>query len=576
MTFTILKRFFSPMKENPLMYIRGFSQWFLWASQWVIHVFFIQKITVSIEAKDSVLFYKVLSFYFWYIILYEILEHISKAWWWVEVIVYSQRNIAREYMKKFFTLDNTKVESIWTGKLVSILEKGIETWGGWLHDIIERGLAFTLVFFYVVYQLSINNVGLLITFLVFFIIIASLTRYINQKTLIERAKRREYQSLFTKQMVKMIMSKFEILQSKKSKQEIEVLDWLSDRIYESTILQLKYLQPFFRIPDFALWFSMIALCLFLWERVIQEDLLMSWFIGIITGVILMDKALDNFLKLYKDFTKELPDIERFWELFDTTPQISGYETWNTFSYKSWNIELQKLSYAYEGNKNVFENFDLKINWGKITAFVWPSGGGKSTLVKLIAGYLKADAGEILIDEQKLSETSLKSYYQSIGYLTQEPSVFDGTVRENLMYAIGEENIDETHLQNILALSRCEFISDLPSGLDTEIWERGVKLSGGQKQRLAIAKIFLKNPKIIMLDEPTSALDSQSEKAITQAMHQLFQNRTVLVIAHRLQTVKHADEIIVIDQGKIIERGNHQSLLTKKWYYAEMLELQSGF
>ena len=132
-----------------------------------------------------------------------------------------------------------------------------------------------------------------------------------------------------------------------------------------------------------------------------------------------------------------------------------------------------------------------------------------------------------------------------------------------MYAIGEEKIDETHLQNILALSRCEFISDLPSGLDTEIGERGVKLSGGQKQRLAIAKIFLKNPKIIILDEPTSALDSQSEKAITQAMHQLFQNRTVLVIAHRLQTVKHADEIIVIDQGKIIERGNHQSLLTKK-------------
>ena len=184
-------------------------------------------------------------------------------------------------------------------------------------------------------------------------------------------------------------------------------------------------------------------------------------------------------------------------------------------------------------------------------------------MKLIAGYLKANKGDILIDGQKLSETSLKSYYQDIGYLTQEPSVFDGTVRENLIYALGEEEINETHLQHILTLSKCEFIYDLPQGLDTEIGERGVKLSGGQKQRLAIAKIFLKDPKIIILDEPTSALDSQSEKSITEAMHELFQNRTVLVIAHRLQTVKHADEIIVIDQGKIIERGNHKSLLAQK-------------
>ena len=290
----------------------------------------------------------------------------------------------------------------------------------------------------------------------------------------------------------------------------------------------------------------------------------------------MNSVLIDFLDFIKNFWRDFPEIQNLWDFFDDAPEITGYEEWNTFTYQTWNIELQNLTYSYEWNKNVFENFDLKIQWWNITAFVWPSGGGKSTLVKLIAGYLKANSGEILIDGQKLTETSLKSYYQDVGYLTQEPSVFDGTVRENLMYALGEETLDNKHLQHILKLSRCEFISELSQWLDTEIGERGVKLSGGQKQRLAIAKIFLKNPKIIILDEPTSALDSQSEKAITQAMHELFKDRTVLVIAHRLQIVKYANEIIVIDSGKIIERGNHKELVKQKWYYAEMLELQSGF
>jgi ABC-type multidrug transport system fused ATPase/permease subunit len=139
-----------------------------------------------------------------------------------------------------------------------------------------------------------------------------------------------------------------------------------------------------------------------------------------------------------------------------------------------------------------------------------------------------------------------------------------------------EEIRDADLEITIQLANCEFIYDLPQWLDTEIWERGVRLSGGQKQRLAIAKIFLKNPKIIILDEPTSALDSISEQKITQAMHNLFQNRTVLVIAHRLQTVKHAGDIIVIDWWKIKERGTHAQLVKEKWFYKQMLDLQSAF
>lgn len=184
--------------------------------------------------------------------------------------------------------------------------------------------------------------------------------------------------------------------------------------------------------------------------------------------------------------------------------------------------------------------------------------------------MRPDSGEILVDgqivgadnicpqmddaslqsnihtEKNVQYISLQSYFSHIGYLTQEPSVFDGTIRENLMYGIGENRENrEDRVREAIHLAHCDFVYDLSDGLDTHIGEKGVRLSGGQRQRLAIAKIFLKNPQIILLDEPTSALDSLSEKLVSDAFHKLFEGRTVIIIAHRLQTVKAADEIIVL-------------------------------
>lgn len=209
--------------------------------------------------------------------------------------------------------------------------------------------------------------------------------------------------------------------------------------------------------------------------------------------------------------------------------------------------------------------------------------------------MRSDSGEILVDGQDLSEVSLQSYYAHIGYLTQEPSVFDGTIRENLMYWLSAPSIspldkkdDHKVLEEAIRLAHCDFIYDLPQWLDTEIGEKGIRLSGGQRQRLAIAKIFLKNPQLIFLDEPTSALDSLSEKLVSDAFHALFEGRTVIIIAHRLQTVKEADEIIVVWEHKedtedrenstttVLERWTHKMLSKAKWIYQEMLELQSGF
>jgi ABC-type multidrug transport system fused ATPase/permease subunit len=260
-----------------------------------------------------------------------------------------------------------------------------------------------------------------------------------------------------------------------------------------------------------------------------------------------------------------------------------------------------VAFKYEWGTQVFDDFSLKIKGSKKTAFVWPSGCGKSTIIKLIAGYIHANNGTISVDEQilpggtfqnKLTSVNLKSYYPHIGYLTQESSVFDGTVFENLIYGLSDKDVlaeimklrvadpeglrHHPLLSQVISQAKCEFIYNFPDGLGTEIWEKWVKLSGGQKQRLAIAKIFLKNPDIILLDEPTSALDSFSEEEVGKALDNLFKNRTVIVVAHRLQTVKQADEIIVLKEWKIAERGRHKELVASGGIYAKMLELQSGF
>jgi ABC-type multidrug transport system fused ATPase/permease subunit len=243
-------------------------------------------------------------------------------------------------------------------------------------------------------------------------------------------------------------------------------------------------------------------------------------------------------------------IDRFFDIVDNIPLIENDKNLPKFEYRAGIIELKNLSFAYESSKEIFKHFSLLLEGGKRYAFVGPSGGGKTTLIKLIAGYIHTTAGSVNIDGQNLSKISLQSYYRHIGYLTQEPNVFDGKILENLTYALPEEELKSDRLpariDEVIKLAKCEFVYEFEHGLETEIGERGIKLSGGQKQRLAIAKIMLKNPEIILLDEPTSALDSINEESITEALHNLFQGRTVVIVAHRLQTVKQADTIFYIE------------------------------
>ncbi len=248
-----------------------------------------------------------------------------------------------------------------------------------------------------------------------------------------------------------------------------------------------------------------------------------------------------------------------------------YEKGEKFVQKNISIIFDNVSLAYD-DKKVLENFSLLIPHGKKIALVGKSGSGKTTIAKLVSGYMYPDSGKVYVDEQDITLLSLKSYYKHIGYLTQEPMIFDGSIKENLMYALTDAQVGDSVLWDALKSAQCEFVTDL----STQIGEKGIRLSGGERQRLAIAKLMLKNPEIIILDEPTSALDSFSEEKITKALDELFKGRTVIIIAHRLQTIKKADKILVIEEGKIIEEGKHDDLIAKKGTYFKMVELQSGF
>lgn len=376
------------------------------------------------------------------------------------------------------------------------------------------------------------------------------------------------------------MSKTEILQN--SKYEVE-MDRFRDYKRKAEIIVRKmswYSFPLWEVPWFfvdMLRFIVPVLAIY----AIRGSAMTLADIVLVLGMVwVIDEVVQTITGTYRNTIESFNDVEKLWMTFDKAPCIRGYDDGKTFHFHEGDISLQNVYFDY-GKWEVLHDFSLTIEGGKKTAFVGVSGSGKSTLIKLVAGYIHPQRGEVMIVGQALpNETnsdyvSLNSYYKHIGYLTQEPNVFDGTIYENLTYALDYEPTKEA-VDSAIEWAQCQYIYEFPDGVQTEIGEKGIKLSGGQRQRLAIAKVMLKNPQIILLDEPTSALDSFSEEEVTKAFNNLFQWRTVIVIAHRLQTVKKADRIIVLDHGKIVEEGNHESLVKSGGVYAKMLELQSGF
>jgi ATP-binding cassette subfamily B protein len=215
---------------------------------------------------------------------------------------------------------------------------------------------------------------------------------------------------------------------------------------------------------------------------------------------------------------------------------------------------------------------LSLEGGKTTALVGTTGGGKSTIVRLLLQLLKPKAGQVLVDGQDLSLVNLELFYRDVAYIPQDPPVFDGSLRENLTF---NEPVDDSYIQDVLKKVGLEdLISQLSAGLETVVGERGIKLSGGERQRLAFGRVFIQDPKIVIMDEPTSALDSITESFVTQNLTQLFKGKTVIIIAHRLQSVKDADQILVLENSQVIQQGSFETLVVKEGKFRQLWEAQT--
>lgn len=237
------------------------------------------------------------------------------------------------------------------------------------------------------------------------------------------------------------------------------------------------------------------------------------------------------------------------------------------------ITVDHLSYSYKTGDTVLKDISFSVEAGKVTAIVGPSGSGKTTLFSLLERYYQPQQGAIRIGKESINHFSLSSWRSKIGYVSQESPIVAGTIRDNICYGM-DKVIEDAEIQRVAKMAYADqFISELPKGYDTEVGERGIKLSGGQRQRIAIARAFLRDPKILMLDEATSSLDSKSEQVVQQALQNLMRGRTTLVIAHRLSTVMDSNQIVFIEKGKITGSGTHEQLLQTHSLYREFAEQQ---
>ncbi|WP_373471776.1 ABC transporter ATP-binding protein [Carnobacterium alterfunditum] len=307
---------------------------------------------------------------------------------------------------------------------------------------------------------------------------------------------------------------------------------------------------------------------------IQGEISYGDFVGFILLANIFVRPIEKINTMIESYPKGIAGFKRLTEELDKKPAIQDKKNAIEVDRLKGDIDYKNVSFWYNSSKKVLDGINLSIRAGETVAFVGPSGAGKTTICNLLPRFYEVSEGEVTVDGINIQDMTMQSLRNQVGVVQQDVYLFPGSVRENVAY--GKLDASEAEISEAVRLAHLEkVVNDMPEGLDTIIGERGVKLSGGQKQRLSIARMFLKNPPILILDEATSALDTETEQVIQESLNSLAKGRTTLIIAHRLATIKHATRIIVVDEQGIVEQGSHQELIATDGAYKKLYEAQFG-
>jgi ATP-binding cassette, subfamily B, bacterial MsbA len=341
-------------------------------------------------------------------------------------------------------------------------------------------------------------------------------------------------------------------------------------VMKKNVKYMEITSPFLEV------LGVISSAFILWyggNQVLNGEISQGTFLAFIVALFMMYSPLRILFKIYTSVQTALAGAERVFDILDQEEEKMWEGEDELENFKD-SIEFKDVSFRYPSrNTMVLSNINLSVKKSEVIAIVGMSGAGKTTLVDLLFRFFDATSGSIFIDGKHIQDYKLASLRRQLALVTQETFLFNDTIWNNIAFGCEEEVTREEIMEAARAAHVDFFVSNLDDGYDTLIGERGVKLSGGQRQRIAIARAILRNAPILVLDEATSALDSESEKLVQEALHNLMEHRTSFVIAHRLSTIKHANRILVMDKGQIVESGTHESLLTSSGLYQKYYEMQ---
>lgn len=467
-------------------------------------------------------------------------------------------------LKKLKTIDYLEYQKLGTGKLTQRVEDGasssrdilVNFYLKTIRYLLPTGL-FSLIFIY-----QVKKELVLFIFLGYVIVII-VSNLILKRLYRLKENILDNQELLNKHLVRGFMELVVFRTNKKYDTEIKITEeGIKNIVNAKTKIKLVH-EIFFTV--FALIVNILKVVVLAYS-VLNSNLSVG---SIVTVLSLLGKAYEPiaiFNVEYVDYKLNKVTVKKYLEFLDLKDD-QNLTTGKRIKQIEGAIEFKNVSYSYLKEKKLIENLSLKINNNEKVALVGESGSGKSTIIKLIIGLIKNESGKILIDGNDLSKLNLNDFYEYVTYISQESPIFDGTLRENLVL---DKNISDKEIKEVLKLVSLEkFLNRLEKGLDTELGEKGIRMSGGERQRVALARLFFDNSKIIILDEATSAMDNITEKEVMKNILKRLKNKTIIIIAHRLETIKEVNKIFLLKNGKILEQGTFNELLQENTYFKEL-------